>query len=266
MSAGVALRLIEFHPPAKGSPRDPIIVLVPGAISPLPLWLEILQVLTAHFPVLYLETREKNSARLTDVQNVNFRMGRFREDLREVLEERIPRERDHCLVGASFGATVILEHLAVDGRSPMATVLISPNSDFRVPRWLLVPARLIPVGLFGLVKPILKWYYGRVLVDVEREPEQAVRHGEMIDSADPLRLRTAALAIQDYDGWETFPKVTDPVLIVTGETDTLHDFSKVKRIASTIPNARFQVMESDRETHSSKFGELVVDILDALMR
>ena len=266
MSDGAAIRLLDFRPAKQGSPDDPTIVLVPGAISPLPLWLEILEVLTARFPVLYLETREKNSARLTDIRNVDFKMDRFREDLEEVLEGRIPRERAHCLVGASFGATVILEHLASGGRVPKTTILISPNSDFRVPKWLLVPARMIPVGLFGLVKPILKWYYGGVLVDVEKEPEQAARHREMIDSADPLRLRTAALAIQEYSGWETFPNVTEPVLIVTGETDTVHDLSKVKKIASTIPKAEFQIMESDRATHSSEFGELVVDTIDALLR
>lgn len=265
MSDGAAIRVLEFRPAAQGNPEVPVIVMVPGAISPLPLWLEILQVLTARFPVVYVETREKNSARLTDVRSVDFRMARMREDLKEVLAEKLPRDRDHCLVGASFGATVILEHLALAEGLPLATILISPNSDFRVPGWIRTPARFIPAGLFGLVKPVLKWYYGGVLLDVEKEPEQAARHKEMIDSAEPLRLKTAALAIQAYSGWETFPKVQQPVLVVTGESDTLHSIDKVRKIASLLPNGRFQVMESDRATHSSEFGELVVETIDALM-
>jgi pimeloyl-ACP methyl ester carboxylesterase len=261
MSDGAALRVLEFRPAAQGNPEDPVIVFVPGAISPLPLWLEILEVLTARFSVVYVETREKNSARLPDVRNVDFGMDRMRADLKEVIAEKVPGDRLHCLVGASFGATVILEHLAKGVRSPFATILIAPNSDFRVPAWLLIPARLIPVSLFFAVKPVLKWYYGGVLVDVEKEPEQAARHREMIESADFPRLKSAALAIQSYSGWETFPKVTQPVVVATGKSDTVHDLSKVKKIVSALPNARLTIMESDRATHSSEFGLLVVETI-----
>jgi alpha-beta hydrolase superfamily lysophospholipase len=266
MSDGAAIRVLEFRPATQGNPEEPVIVFVPGAISPLPLWLAILEVLTARFPVVYVETREKNSARLPDVRKVDFGMDRVREDLKEVLVEKVPEDRPHCLVGASFGATVILEHLAEGARSPLATILIAPNSDFRVPAWLLIPVRLIPVSLYFAVKPVLKWYYGNVLVDVEKEPEQAARHKEMIDSADFLRLKSAALAIQSYSGWKTFPKITEPVLVVTGESDTLHDLSKVERIVSAVPNARLTMMESDRATHSSEFGVLVLETIEETLR
>lgn len=266
MSDGVSLRVLEFTPPSGEDHRNPVIVFVPGAISPLPLWLEILEVLTLRYSVVYVETREKNSARLPDIRRVDFEMDRFRDDIGEALRERVPEDRRHCFVGASFGATIILEHLARAERPPLTTVLIAPNSDFRVPSWLLTPARLVPAGLFGAVKPVLKWYYGKVLLDVESEPEQAARHREMIDSAEPLRLKRAALAIQKYRGWETFPNVIDPVLVVTGRSDTLHSLRKVERIASLLPNGRLQIMASDRETHSAAFGHLVVDTIAAAVK
>ena len=265
MSDGVSLRVLEFTPPSGDDPQEPVIVFVPGAISPLPLWLEILGVLTPRYSVVYWETREKNSARLPEVRRVDFGMDRFRKDVDEVLRKKVLEDRKHCFVGASFGATVILEHLARAEKSPLTTILIAPNSDFRVPFWLLAPARLIPGRLFSAVKPVLKWYYGKVLLDVESEPEQAARHREMIDSAEPFRLKAAALAMQKYRGWNTFPKITEPVLVVTGKSDTLHSLPKIEKIASVLPDARLQIMASDRETHSAAFGSLVLDAIAAAM-
>ena len=261
MSDGVVLRLLEFSPPHGDDSLKPVIVFVPGAISPLYAWQAILEVLTVRYTVLYVETREKGSARIPAGSRVDFGMDRLRQDLDEVLEKKVPASRQHCFVGCSLGATVILEHLARVERLPLASVLIAPNSDFRVPSWLLIPARLVPIRLFNAIKPILKWYYGKVLLDVESEPEQAARYRQMIDSAQPSRLRAGALALQKYQGWETFAKVTAPVLVVTGESDTLHPLQKMKKIVSALPNARLHLMASDRETQSQALGLLAIDTI-----
>ena len=265
MSDGVVLRVLEFIPPQGENPQEPVIVFVSGAISPLHAWQAILEVLTARHTILFVETREKESARLPVGRSVYFGMDRLREDLDEVLRERVLGTRQHCFAGCSLGATVILEHLARTESLPLATVLIAPNSDFRVPLWLLTPARMIPLPLFNSIKPLLKWYYGKVLVDVESEPEQAARYRQMIDSAQPARLRRAGLDLQRYRGWDTFAKVTAPVLVVTGESDTLHSLPKMKKIVSTLPNAQLEIMASDRDTHSAAFGHLVIDRIATAM-
>jgi len=261
MSDGVILRVLEFIPPHGEKPQDPVIVFVSGAISPLSAWQAILEVLTTRYSVIFIETREKESARLPAGRTVDFGIDRMREDLEEVLRERVLATRQHCFVGCSLGATVILEQLARSENLPLATVLIAPNTDFRVPFWLLLIARMLPLRLFNALKPLLKWYYGDLLLDVKSEPEQAARYRQMIDSAQPSRLRATALALQPYRGWETFAKVTAPVLVVTGESDTLHPLSKMKKIVSVMPNARLQIMASDRETHSAAFGFLVTETI-----
>jgi len=265
MSDGVVLRVLEFIPPQGESPQEPVIVFVSGAISPLSAWQAILEVLTARYTVLFVETREKESAGLPAGQNVDFGMDRFRKDLEEVLRERVPGTRRYCFVGCSLGATVILEHLARAESLPLTSVLIAPNTDFRVPAWLLTPARTVPLWLVNALKPILKWYYGNVLVDVAREPEQAARYRQMIDSAEPSRLRAAALALQKYQGWDSLSKVSTPVLVATGESDTLHPLEKMKKIVSAMPRARLHLMASDRETHSAALGRLAIDTITAAL-
>ncbi|MBW2599980.1 MAG: hypothetical protein JRC60_07905, partial [Deltaproteobacteria bacterium] len=73
-----------------------------------------------------------------------------------------------------------------------------------------------------------------------------------------------AFAIKDYSLWEKLPDVRSPVLIVGAQSDALHGLDVMNRMVSLMPDADMEMMSSNRETHSEKMGELIVDRITGL--
>ena len=59
----VVLQVVDFTP--GGGSRRPVVVFVAGWISHIDGWYEVLREMTADFRVLYVETRDKSSARVS---------------------------------------------------------------------------------------------------------------------------------------------------------------------------------------------------------
>lgn len=256
-SDGVSLRTVTFTPPA-GTPQRPPVVFLPGWISAIEGWSDVLEVLTAEHPVLYVETREKASARLPERRGLDFSMDRLCADLDELVADRLAPDEPFCFFGSSLGSTLILEYLGRGGRRPLLAVLVAPNLVFRLPRWVVIAARTLPASAFTLLRPIMKWYLCSFMLDAEREPEQAERYRRNLDTAEPWRLRANALELKDYSAWERLPRVRAPVLIVAGASDSLHHLDDMRKMVSVMPDARLEVLESNREAHSERMGRIAV--------
>ncbi|MDD5723127.1 MAG: alpha/beta hydrolase [Syntrophales bacterium] len=257
-SDGVTLRMIDFVPPCD-TPERPMVVFVPGWISLIDGWKDVLQRLTPRYRTLYVETREKASARLPRrPARVDFSMPRMSRDIGEVLERKVAPERASCLAGSSLGATVILDYLSGDARrQPGVAILIAPICELIYPFWLPLLIRPVPPFLYTATKPMLKWYLRDIRLDKHKEPEQVKKYAETLDAAEPGRLKANAFAIRDYSLWEKLPGITSPVLIVGARSDTLHDVDIVSRMARLIPDAETEIMSSNRETHSARMGDLI---------
>lgn len=264
VSDGVSLRTVSFTPPPQ-APGKPPIVFLPGWISAIEGWREVLEVLTAEHPVLYVETREKASARLPDRGGLDFSMERLCADLDEVLSDRLGPDEAFCFFGSSLGSTLILEYLSRNERRPLLTLVVAPNVVFRLPSWVVLAARALPAGAFALLRPIMKWYLCTFMLDAEKEPEQAERYRKSLDTAEPRRLRANALELKDYSGWDRLPRVRAPVLVVAGRSDSLHHMDDMKRMVSVLPDARLEIVESNREAHSAKMGRLTVAEIEKAM-
>jgi pimeloyl-ACP methyl ester carboxylesterase len=261
VSDGVALRLLRFGPSTDRESPAPFIVFVPGVLSPVASWQAVIDVLATRFPVLYVETRDKAGATLPR-RTVDFSMSRFRTDLHEVIEAKVPPGTPLSLVGSSLGSTTILEYLASRARTPVVSVVVAPNATLRVPGWLLPLARMAPVSLWqSTVRPVVRWYFSAYLVD-RSEPEQTAKYRQYIDAAEPGRLRRMAVALHPYELWESLPGVASRVIVVAGRTDRLHSLADTERIVRNLPNARLHLMESNRETHSERAAELIVREID----
>jgi len=59
--------------------------------------------------------------------------------------------------------------------------------------------------------------------------------------------------------WDKLPDVKVPVLIIGAKSDILHGMDVLKRMVALMPCAGLEIMESNRETHSEKAGELIVN-------
>ncbi len=263
-SDGVALRMIEFAPPCDG-PQRPMVVFVAGWISLIDGWKRVLQRITPRYRTLYVETREKASALLPlRPDRMDFSMARMSRDLFEIIEKKVPPEKPLCLAGSSLGATVILDSQTAAQRQPALSILIAPICGLIYPFWLPLLLRPVPPSLYTAIKPALKWYLRNVRVDKRKEPEQAKKYEGTLDAAEPRRLKANAFAIKDYSLWEKLPRVSSPVLIVGAKSDTLHGIDVIEKMAELLPNAEIAMMSSNRETHSEKMGDLIVDRLTGL--
>ncbi|MFC1791238.1 alpha/beta fold hydrolase [Gemmatimonadota bacterium] len=259
LSDGAAVRVVELTPNLRERGDDPIIVFVPGVLSTMHGWLAVLGELLTRYPVLYLETREKVTSRVRRVRPGGFTVERLCDDLAEVLAARVGPTRPFCFMGSSLGSTVIVEYLGRGERRPATSILIAPNAEFRGPRWFFPLVRVLPLWLFVAFKPASRWYLTNVMLDPQEEPEQVARYGRCIDLADPAKLRASVVALQDYQGWESYGRIRDPVLILAGESDRFHSLDDTRRIASLIPGARLRILGSNRETHSVTAAQIALE-------
>jgi len=264
VSDGVALRTIDFIPPCD-TPERPMVVFVAGWISLIGSWKDVLEKLTPCYRTLYVETREKISARLPEGARVDFSMPRMGRDIREVLEHKVGSEKKFFFAGSSLGSTVILDYLSRESRQPEMTFLVAPICELIYPFWLPLVIKPLPPPFYTIViKPFLKWYLRNVRLDRKKEPEQVKKYENALDAADPRRLKANAFAIKDYSLWEKLPDVRSPVLIIGARSDTLHGLDVMDRMIELIPDADMEIMASNKETHSEKMGQLIVDRINSL--
>jgi len=255
---GVTLTIIDFIPPGD-APDRPIVVFVAGLISLITGWRDVLKEITPHYRTLYIETREKKSAGMPARNGIEFSVSRMTRDLDELLRDKVPEDRPLCFVGSSLGSTIILDYLSQHLRESGTAILIAPNYEFRFPPWFILMLRWFPPLFYVPVKYILKWYLRNFRLDRRKEPEQVRKYEGTIDAAEPTRLKASALVLKDYTLGDKLRDVNAPVIIVGARTDALHGIPEMEAMVDAMPQARLAIMESNKETHSTKAGLLIVE-------
>ncbi len=209
-------------------------VFVPGWVSDPAGWTELLTAMTAEREVVYVETREKASARLPARARVaDFTVARLADDLRTTCAG-LALDRDPVLMGSSLGGTVILEALKHAGLKVRAAFLIGPNARFRIPWWGW-PLLRLPNWTYSVGREFALWYLRRFRVDAEREPEQMERYVRTVRGAEPGRLKLSARALGHYEVWTGLAAIETPVAVAFAPSDTLHAADDVLRIVRALP-------------------------------
>jgi pimeloyl-ACP methyl ester carboxylesterase len=257
VSDGVQIKVIEFFPPDQ-NPEKPSVVFVAGWVSLLSGWEKVLKVITPRLRVIYIETREKKSARLPAGKKLDFSIERMSADIHEVLSEILDDSQLFYFAGSSLGATVILDYLSMKWKQPEASFLIAPISEFAFPKWLLFIIKFIPASMYSFVRPILKGYLKYFRLDRKNEQEQIKKYEGTIDAAEPVRLKANAYAIKDYTIWGKLEMIKTPVVIIGAETDNLHGIEEMEKMVSGLTSARLEMMKSNKETHSEKAGDFIL--------
>lgn len=260
VSDGVALKIIDFIP-KRDNDKRPVILFVAGWISAISGWQGVLRVISSEYRTIYLETREKQSSIVPGNRKVSFAMDRLSADIRDAVEKLIPPRRTFIMAGSSLGATAILEYLAGEGRKPLCAVLVGPNAEFRFPRFLgrVIPA--FPPSFYLILKPVVKWYLRNFRLDKKNEMEQVKKYEATLDAADPYKLKYNAIAIRNYSIWHVIPAVSTPVLVVGAALDKLHGNEALKKMVEMLPRSSYRELASNKETHSEKAGELIVEFI-----
>lgn len=244
---GVNLKLLVFMPPGKVS-RPPVL-FIPGWISLITGWKDVLIEMTATYPVYYLETREKSSARLTGRQDQG--IPAYREDIIFAAEKLGLMKNEYIMFGSSLGATAILDaHSSLESK-PVALILVGPNAEFRTPGWGVVVIRLIYPGFFFMVRSIVKLYLKWFRLNAAADRAQYEKYCRALDMAEPFRLKKAALKLKDYKVWDLLENIDTPVLVIGGNKDKLHEPENLVRIVDLLPRGEMLDMETNSNTHSA---------------
>jgi len=243
----VLLRVITFTSPVKSN--NPPVVFVPGWISVIAAWKDVLREMTKDFTVHYVETREKISSRVSPKSKYNIEeMGR---DVGEMVSYFKLKNKGYILFGSSLGATIILDCCRFLKESPLCLVLIGPNAVFRVPRLGKVVIRCFPPRLYILMKPFIKWYLKTFRLDVEADYAQYEKYCGALDAADPWKLKKAALSFSKYAVWDILDSITIPALVVGASKDVLHEPENLQKMVSVMKHAEYVDMETNQNTHTS---------------
>ena len=266
MSDGVELRVFDFVP-ADDDAAKPVVVFVAGWISLISGWQGFLRRLTETHRVLYVETREKFSSRVTDMKNTDFDLPRLILDVREVLEQGVEPGRDFVLSGSSLGATAIMEYLMTqEGPEPLGNALIAPNPELRFPAPIMAIIKLFPPRAYAPVREFSKWYLRTFRLDPKKEPEQVEKYENTLDQADPYKLKKNVFALMRYRAWGRMHDIVQDCLIIGASADKLHGLENLERMLAEMPKAKLEAMESNKATHGAGAADLVTAYVDELLK
>jgi len=251
---GVELRVLRWTPESAAD-RKPV-VFVAGWVSIIEGWLPVLRAVVENRPLIYVETREKRSARVDRRRRKPrwFAVRRLAADLIHVAEELGVSDGRATWVGSSMGANAILEALKHGQLPATGAFLVGPNAVFRIPWWGHAII-LMPAWWYHLVKHFVFWYVRKFRVDERAEPEQVERYRRSIHAADPGRLKLSAKAVAGYSVWSELETITSPVAIAFAPTDSLHDADEVNEIVRRIPNGQTVECESNAYMHDERIVE-----------
>jgi len=246
INENVSLRLITFSP-AKPSKKPPI-VFVPGWVSQISGWLQVLLEMTREYTVYYIETREKISSVVNG--DVNYDIKEMGKDVIKVLEQINLIDKKYYLLGSSLGGTIILDLWRFLEKKPLSLILVGPNAEFRVPiTWHYLVTMFYP-PLYSLLKPSVKWYLRTFRMNIENDLAQYEKYSEALDSADPWKLKKALLSVEKYKVWDLLADINSPTLIFSASKDKLHEPENLQQIANTMQKATIVDMETNSGTHS----------------
>jgi pimeloyl-ACP methyl ester carboxylesterase len=216
--------------------------------------------MTRDFRVIYVETREKTSSSVRG--RVEYGVEDIGKDLVAVVEQLDLAPKSYVMFGSSLGATAIVDCFSLLSREPLGVILVSPNTEFRVPRIWMVAVTLFYPPLYALIKPVAKWYLKSFRLDVETDREQYEKYSRALDAADPWKLKKGVLAVSSYQIWNRLPYLQVPTLLVGASKDTLHEPENFRKMASVISSAVTIDLKTNKETHSKQ----VVEEMRAFLR
>ena len=242
----VSLRVITFTPPAKSV--YPPLIFIPGWVSLIFGWKEVLLEMTRDFKIYYVETREKISSKVLgkvkyDVESIGL-------DIVSLINKLNFKNKKYILFGSSLGGTTILDLYRYLKYKPLCLVLVGPNAVFRIPMTWIIIVRLFYPRLYELIKPPVKWYLRKFRLDVTSDYSQYEKYCRAIDSGDPWKLKKGVLSLYKYEVWPLLKDINIPAMIIGASKDKLHEPDNLRKMVHLMPQATYLDLETNNLTHS----------------
>lgn len=261
----IDLLVMIWQPLSENDEKQIPIVFVPGLVSVIDGWKELLKELIPNRPVYYIETREKGSAiiKKNKLKPSEFTVSIFANDIYEVCKQLQIDMSKTIFFGSSYGSTSIIEAFKNSYLKAKGAFLVGPNSEYKAP-WMIKMMLFLPADLYHIVKYFILWYLKTFRVDSKNEPEQWGRYYRTLMTAEPHRLKMTARSAVKYSIWTDLDTVKVPIGIASATSDTLHDEKNINRMAETIPNAKLIHCPSNKYMHSAKIAPDIETFIKSL--
>lgn len=257
---GAEIRVIRVrsdHPRVRPGRPDALrpVVLVPGWGTNPEGFREFYGPLHGSAEFLFIETREKNSSRISG-RRPDMSPARSALDIRAALDASGLTGQDYVLAGTCWGSALILEGMIRGILDPPTALLADPmhtlwfNKTFlrRVSPW-------IPAAAIRAVRPLLR----QALVGDLKEGAQKQRTFEFIDGADVWKWKKSAEAAWDFELFGRLGAVRREVFVLNGTGDKVHDPRNYSRVAAELPAGRFLRMPLDESLRERMFGTVALE-------
>lgn len=258
LPTGVELRSVTFTPAVPSA--APPVIFIPGMGSIIENFRDTVIELTRNHTVLYIETREKASARIS--KKHRFSVEDITADIVHYAGQKFPAGERYVMAGYSLGATAIAEAFGRLVNKPERIILIEPNSSFPFHGWLLLLSRAAGI-IYRPVKPLLKWYLRRFRINLLEDPEMYHINCRILDSAEPVRLGAAVRHLSSYRIDGCLQEISVPSLVVVASNDRFHSHDGGTLIARGIANARYLDMVDNQRTHSAEMGRVISEFISS---
>ncbi|MEE9409439.1 MAG: hypothetical protein V3V41_00745 [Candidatus Heimdallarchaeota archaeon] len=260
MSDKTPIRVLRTIPPV-GSENGYKIIVNAGWGSIIPSWDEFLMDAKKDFEIIYLESREKASCQLSRKSKVG--MERMAFDIKEAINQLEIDEDKLVLFGSCLGATIIVYGLFKKMYNPQMPVLIAPPPRFEVPPVLRQIIPIAPPFLFGVVKPIVRWWIKKFKTE---SPKQAAKYIRALNEANGWQWKKVGLPLAYKRYWKIFPQVKNKILLVAAEKDKMHDAKTTKRISTMMENSIYTNLGTNKNTHAPIMVETIRDYIPEFMK
>ena len=231
------------------------LVFVPGWASTIFTWRYFLPRLLCYTSIFYFETREKSSSILCP--SASFKVEDVARDVSDYLNKYY-HKGTYNLIGASMGATYILECWAYLRNKPACVTLILPNIAVAVPSYLSA-LKYTPRRLSPYLKPFVSYLMVKFHL-TPKEAEQQVGLFAAVNDGDADKLRRAGLGLGKYElDLNEIMKIDRPSLIIGASQDRLHNPDAVLKIHQSIFGSTYKDLNTFTNAHSSKSADLIIN-------
>lgn len=260
MSDGVQILSIYTMPNNPKSTKHPV-VLIPGWFSQIFAWEFATRVISEDIPLLYIETREKNSSKLDRKKSLDMGVERLTEDVEKVLADYNELSFSNCIaVGSSLGGSIWIDYLATRQSMPWVSVLVGPNPKFKFPPVIGKLLLSLPLFMIGLARKYVKWHILKFRLDPKKEPEQAQKYIRTFDEADSWKIRQSARHVTKFNGWELLSQINSNVILAGASSDKLHAAERTIRIGKKIRGSKYIDFKSNKRAHDENFGNFLIEL------
>ena len=249
VTPNISVRVLRWIPvDSSVASLDPAVV-VPGWGSVFEGWRPLLTEWVSRRPIVYIETREKKSARITrKVRREDFEMRHHGHDVAAVLGKLGIDSAEVDWFSSSLGATLLIDAYQNDVLAGRSSILLAPNPDFEFPLWARI---LLKMPLPKFIHPALVRFAVWIVERRTEEEGQRIRYRRALMSQDLERLLLSSRANIRYSLPQDLSNASVPCAVMTASSDTLHGMDKVLDIVDRLPNAVLIEVPSNQYAHEA---------------